>query len=134
MWGAYSWLGTYLAGHARAVRVLRRTVGLALILVVLRLYVAPPPALDGGELLGACFGCAIAIGLLLSLRGLWLIPLLLLVGVGRMGFTLLVGPRPMDNGEVGFGFFLLFYVGVLPMTTLVGVLFGASLGWRPSKD
>ncbi len=81
MWGAYSWLGTYLAGHARAVRVLRRTVGLALILVVLRLYVAPPPALDGGGLLGAGFGLALAIGLVLSLRGLWLIPLLLLDGV-----------------------------------------------------
>ena len=119
--------------HARAVRMLRQAVGLALLLAVLWLYVAPPPVLDGGELLGACFGCAMAIGLVLSLRGLWLIPLLPLVGVGRLGLTMLVGPRPPDNGEAGFGFFALFYVVILPMTTLVGVLLGASLGWRPNK-
>ena len=130
MWGVYSRLGTYLAGRARALRALRHAVGLALLLVVLGLYVAPPPALDGGALLGICFGGGIALGLLLDLRGLWLSPLLLLVGVGRLGVTMLVGPRPPDNGEAGF--FALFYVVILPMTTLVGVLLGVSLGWRPS--
>lgn len=132
MWGAYSRLRSSLAGRARAVRALRQAVGLALLLVTLRLYVAPPPALDGGALLGICFGGAIASGLLLDLRGLWLVPPLLLVGVGRLALPLLVGSRSMDNGEVDFWFFLLVYVGVFPMTALVGVLLGVSLGWRPS--
>ncbi len=68
---------------------------------------------------------------MLSLRGLWLVPLLPLIGAGRLGLALLVAPRPATAGEGDVGFFLAFYIVVLPLVTLCSVLLGASLGWRP---
>lgn len=118
-----------MSNGGRVARLLRHLVALALVLAILWLYISPPPAVGGGgRFIGAWFGLAWAIGVVLGLRGLLLAPLLVVIGAVRLGYQQLTGPPVVRTGEQLF--FMGLYVVIFPMMGLVGILLGASMGWR----